>query len=89
MTNSGMFQSFPKWFSSHVTISGLMMAPSAPEVFIAALTTPAWLPPMSMQVLHDEPSVNMLAVTATAISVAANIGWDTIVAKIMHDPAIT
>ena len=40
------------------------MLPTCPEVFIAALTTPACWPPMSRQVLQASPSVNILAAVA-------------------------
>ena len=79
----------PQDFSSQVTISGLMTELSAPEVFMAALTTPAWSPPMSRHVLQAAPSVNMLAATATAISVAASRGCGTRVAPIIAAPAST
>ena len=88
ITYNGTLQ-LPVICNSHVTISGLSTELSAPEVFIAALTTPAWLPPMSRHVLHDAPSVNMLAATATAISVAASRGSCTSPARSIAPPAST
>ena len=43
------------------------MLPTCPEVFIAALTTPAWSPPMSRHVPQAAPSVNMLAAMAAPL----------------------
>ena len=73
ITNSGAFQS-PSWPRRKVTISGLSTLPIWPDVFMVALTTPAWLPPMSMHVLQAGPRMNMLVPSATAISHAAKAG---------------
>ena len=53
---------------------GLLMLPIWPVVFMHALSTPAWSPPMSMAAAQWAPSANIEAAVAIASRMAAARG---------------
>src|SRR5262249_30379761 len=66
---------------------GLRMAPTCPDVFIAALTAPDRRPPMSTQVPHAAPSRKFDEAPPKAMRTAAATGEATKAPMIVNTPA--
>src|SRR6185503_7790809 len=66
---------------------GLRIAPTCPDVFIAALTAPERQPPISRHVPHAAPSRKFDDAPPSAINTAAATGDATTVAASVNNPA--
>src|SRR5262249_10623126 len=79
---------FEKCRTTWATGSGLRIEPICPEVFIAALSAPARLLPISIQVPQAAPSRKFEDAPPNEINTAASTGFSMNVPAIVKTPAV-
>src|SRR5688572_8456636 len=73
--------------TTYARMIGLSTAPTCPDVFIAALSSPEYFRPMSMHEAQLGASVNIELALATAINTAATRGFSVAAPDIIAIPA--